>query len=460
MTKDYREILYTVDEAGRRKWVYADIIKGFFYKKRVFVSYGLMAFYLLMPWITVSDKQAILLKISERRFIFFGTEFWATDTQFLFLFFVIMAFCLFFFTALLGRVWCGWLCPETVFLEFLFRPIERLIEGGPEQRKRLDKQAWNFDKIRKKLLKHGLCAFFSWIIASTTLAYFIGREPLLAMMTDWPQNNIEPFIMTLVLMFLMAFQFGWFREQFCTVLCPYARFQSVLMDSNSLIVGYDKVRGEPRGKLKDDSSGDCIDCKLCVRVCPTGIDIRNGLQLECVSCTSCIDACDSIMEKIGRPLGLIRYDTENVLLGKSNVRKILRPRPIIYGALIIIATLSFTYMLQNRELSEFKIIRANSSEPFVLMEDGSINNHFQISVSNKEKEKSRYKFKIVDDIGAELFTPMIPFQVEAGKMARTSLFVKFPKAILKNGKKKVDVKIYNEHDFSAIETVTLVGPGS
>ncbi len=311
----YRDRLYTIDSRGNRKWVYPEIVWGRFLKSRTFVAYLLMATYLFSPWIRINGEHLILLDITERKFTFFGSVFWATDTIFLMFFLTSLGLILFLVTAVLGRVWCGWACPETVFLEFLFRPIERLIEGNATQRKRLDAAPWGVEKILRKGLKHVLSATLASVVANTALAYFIGTEKLLEVMTSSPIQNPVLFSVMISLMALMAFQFGWFREQFCTVVCPYARFQSVMLDPDSLVIGYDNNRGEPRGKKDKSDAGDCIDCKLCVRVCPTGIDIRNGLQLECINCAQCIDACDSIMHKIGRPLGLIRYDTERKLLG-------------------------------------------------------------------------------------------------------------------------------------------------
>lgn len=462
MPKDFRETLYTVDEKGRRRWVYSALVKGFYFYRRQIVAYLLLVFYLIMPWVSIGGKQGILLKITERRFVFFGVEFWATDGFLLFLFIGTLAFTLFFFTALLGRVWCGWACPETVFLEFLFRPIERLIEGSPAQRQRLDEAPWSAQKILKKILKHASCAFFSWIIASTALAYFIGREPLIAMMSDWPTANPVPFTMTLVLMGFMAFQFGWFREQFCTVLCPYARFQSVLMDSNSIVVGYDLVRGEPRSKApskKDDQkSGDCVDCGLCVRVCPTGIDIRNGLQLECIACTACVDACDSIMVKVGREKGLIRYDTENRLLGKSTIRQILRPRPFVYGVILIAFISALSFRLSTRELTEFQLVRGAVDAPFSVLEDGRVTNHVHARISNRSKEINNYKFRLASSTEIELIVPLSPFPVGGGETKTCPLFLNFQRALLESGKKDVEIRIEGEDGYSSTQTIVLLGP--
>ncbi len=462
MEHDFRETLYTVDAKGRRKWVYTSLVKGKFLTLRQIVAYSLLIFYLAMPWVTIGGKQGIFLNFFDGRFIFFGVEFWATDTLFLFLTLCSLAFALFFFTACFGRIWCGWACPETVFLEFLFRPIEHLIEGNATQRKRLDEQPWDFEKIRKKLLKHSICAILSWVIASTFLAYFIGREPLLAMMTNWPHKNPIPFTLTLVFMGIMAFQFGWFREQFCTVLCPYARFQSVLMDSNSIVVGYDVIRGEPRGKLKNsettEENGDCVACNLCVRVCPTGIDIRNGLQMECIACTACIDACDSIMAKVGRPLGLIRYDTENRLLGKTTVSKYLRPRPVVYGVILLAFLGTLSFLLTTRELAEFQILRGALDNPYSLLNKEQVSNHFHVRVSNKSDSSESYTFASSENPDLEIITPLSPFTISGGEIKTVPLFINFPNKTLQKGTRKVTISIKGNSGFKSSQEVTLLGP--
>jgi cytochrome c oxidase accessory protein FixG len=451
---DFRDTLYTIDKRGHRKWVYPTFAPGRFFKRRAVVVYTLLALLLSMPWIPVGDSQAILLDIPHRRFIIFGETFWATDTRFLFLLLISAGLSLFFFTSLLGRVWCGWACPQTVFLEFVFRPIERLIEGGNAQRLRRDLAPWSAGKFAVKATKLSAFLLVAWFLASTLLAYFIGREPLLALMAEGPVAHTSAFVVTVFLMVLFLFEFGWFREQFCTIVCPYARFQSVLMDRDSVLVGYDRTRGEPRGR-KQDGAGDCVDCGLCVRVCPTGIDIRNGTQLECIQCASCIDACDSIMHKLSRAPGLIRYDTERgILEGK---RRFLRPRIVIYGALLTILLGVFATLLVVRKEGEFLVIRQSKAEPFQVLPDGHIANQFKVHIGNKSDEMRSYRISLVRSDPVSLVTPLSPFPVPAGTASTMPLFIEF-KGDEFTGK-SVLVQVEDEKGILGRQEVPLLRPG-
>lgn len=456
MSEDFRETLYTIDKTGSRKWVYPTIQKGFFRSRRAVVISVLMSLYLLMPWIVINGEQAVRINLIERKLTVLGSTLWATDTIYLFIVLGSLAFSLFFFTAVLGRVWCGWACPQTVFLEFLFRPLEALIEGNAAQRRRRDQSPWTLEKILVKSIKFAAFSLVAWVLASTLLAYFVGREELLSMMTGSPTHHMTLFVLTLALMALLLFQFGWFREQFCTLVCPYARFQSVLLDPDSLVVGYDAKRGEPRGKPGDAGHGDCVNCGLCVRVCPTGIDIRNGLQLECVQCASCIDACDSIMSKVGKPSGLIRYATENTLQGGK--LRMMRPRVLVYGSIVCAYLIVGVLAVGNRKDTDFQVIRVVQDAPFTVGADGTVMNHFKVHIGNKAGKLQTYSIRVIDADEVKAVVPVDPFPVAAGELGNLPLFVQFPKSLLRKGQAAVLLELRSGEHSEGQQKVGLIGP--
>lgn len=413
----------TIGEKGRRVWLYPQRLVGRFIRARTAVAWTLFGIMVLAPWIDIAGHPALFFDIPARRFYILGFRFFATDASYLLFFFAAVVAGIFFFTAAFGRLWCGWACPQTVFLETFARPIEILIEGPPSKRKALDKRRWTAEWIWKKGLKHSAFLVFSGAISTTSLAYFLGREGVFEAQSDpFAFPIATPFFIALTA--LLYFDFAWFREQTCIVVCPYGRFQSVLMDGDSLTIGYDVERGEPRGKKRDAEAGDCVDCKKCVAVCPTGIDIRKGVQMECVNCTACIDACDSIMDKLGRERGLIRYTSENILAGGK--RRLLRPRVIIYGITLVAVFVGLAATLTGRQPFESALNRM-VGQTYTLMPNDRVQNAMRLRIANKTDNVQVFTITGPTEIeGFEILSVVPELKVEPNTVSQFPLLVSRP----------------------------------
>ena len=331
--------LTTINDDGSRHFLHPADVSGYWTRVRKLVGWVLIGVYVALPWIPVNGYPVVFLDVENRLFHLFGLTLVPQDMWVMFFAVTGMGFTLFFITSLLGRVWCGWACPYSVFLDHIFRRIERWIEGDASTRRKLDAAPWTPTKIFKRCFKHLLFATVAALIAHVFLSYFVSLPRLYGFMYEAPLHHATAFGIVLFLTLSLWFCFGYFREQFCIIMCPYGRLQSALTDSDTVIVGYDAKRGDPRGPV-GRASGACVDCHRCIQVCPTGIDIRNGLQLECLGCTACIDACDDIMTKVGRPTGLIRYDSQNGFDGLP--KRILRPRIYAYSVLALLGLLALS----------------------------------------------------------------------------------------------------------------------
>ncbi len=461
------EVLSTLTREGKRKWVYPVPSKGHYYKRRLWLGWVLVFLFLALPIIPINGKPALLLDFVHREFAIFGIIFYPTDTFLLMLFLIGAGISIILFTALLGRVWCGWACPQTVYLEFVFRPIERLIEGKEHVRKRRDEGPWNWDKLWRKGLKLTVFLAISLVLAHAFVAYFVGWDNLLVWMQRSPTEHWGFFVMMGLTTGLVLFNFGYFREQMCTITCPYARFQSVLLDPDSLIVSYDPNRGEPRARrskkrIQEEEAGlvpqlgDCIDCLACVRTCPTGIDIRDGLQMECIACTQCIDACDDIMVKIDKPKGLIRYTSEHALAGRKT-RK-LRPRTVLYSALLALIVTVLTGMLMNRQAYDINVGRS-VGDPYMTLPGDQVANRLRFRVRNQTPDPTNFTIEAVQPAGAEVkIVGTSPISLASQEMKRVEAWVVVPSGSFADGEEKAVFHL--KFEDGAVEEVrfTLLGP--
>lgn len=447
MDQSFRDSIGTVNEDGKRNWIYPKKPSGKYFNARTWVSVVLLTLLFSGPFLRINGKPLLLINILERKFILFGQVFWPQD---FYLFVLVMLAGVVFvvlFTVVFGRLFCGWVCPQTIFMEMVFRKIEYWIEGDYRQQKRLNKAPWNSEKIRKKVLKHAIFFFISFLIANTFLAYIIGSDELLKIVTDSPVNHIGSLISLLIFTAVFYWVFSWFREQVCIVACPYGRLQGVMLDRNSIVVAYDYIRGELRGKFKNgedrstSKKGDCIDCNQCVDVCPTGIDIRNGTQLECVNCTACIDACDFMMEKVNLPKGLIRYDSEEGIVKQEH--HIFTPRIIGYSIVLLAIVGAIFFLLASRTDVDATILKTYGLE-YQKRENNLVSNLYNYKVINKTFEDIDAEVRLIDENGTIEMIGKDDFVIPSESIAEGTFFLIMNMSELSNRETDLKIGIYRQ----------------
>ncbi len=448
-------VLPTLNEDGSRFWIRPRVSEGTWWKRRMMVGYALIAFFVTLPHLRWLGKPLILLNVPRREFTLLGTTFLPTDTLILMLLLGSAVIAVFLFSALFGRVWCGWGCPQTVYMEFVFRPIERLLEGGRSGSLALDKAGGVMSP--RRVLKYLIYIPICLGLAHTFLAYFVGTDTLAEWVRLSPYQHPTPFLVMAVTTALIFIDFGWFREQTCLIACPYGRWQSALIDQRSLIVAYDATRGEPRraGKERGPDAGDCVSCNACVFTCPTGIDIRNGLQMECVHCTQCMDACDHVMEALHKPKGLIRYASQEGLAGRKS--GLLRPRVVIYSLALLTTLTVLVITLSTRKAAEVILLRS-SSEPYRIEDDGRIANQLRVKIVNRSNATQRYTATVTGLDGGAVIAPELPLTVAAGAQRTTSLFLIAPLSVFRDGRHAITLRVSDGKIFSSDLPFVLLGP--
>jgi cytochrome c oxidase accessory protein FixG len=461
--EDFRDHLTTADKEGRRQWLYPRKPKGRYFRARTYLSWLLLAVMFAGPFIRVHDNPLLLLNFIERKFVILGQIFWPQDRIISAVTLLIFFTGIIVFTAAFGRLWCGWTCPQTVLMEMVFRKIEYFIEGDSNAQRALAKAPWTTRKIFRKLSKHAIFFALSFIVGNTLLAYIIGTDQLFKIVTDNPGNHLQG--LTFMFLFTLIFYgiFARFREQACTFICPYGRFQSALLDENTVVVAYDYKRGEKRaplrrsqtpGQRRDAGAGDCVSCSACVSVCPTGIDIRNGTQMECVHCTACIDACDNVMDKIGRPRGLIRYASLNGIERGERLR--FTPRLAGYCVLLLGLVALWVVLVFTRSEVETTFLRAPGTL-FQQTAEGRFSNLYLVKVVNKTSHEVPIELKL-ENIRGNLQVMGEKIVVAPEKLAENSVLIDFDASVLKSGTTPVVIGIYsNGKRIQTIKT-SFIGP--
>lgn len=458
--EEYRDTIATVDEKGKRIWVYPKKPSGHFHNLRIVVSIVLLALLFGLPFIKVDGDPLILIDVFNRKFIIFGIHLWPQDFHIVALSMISLVVFIVLFTVVFGRVWCGWACPQTIFMEMVFRKIEYWIEGDANKQRKLDKAPWTTEKVVKKGGKHLIFVLISLLISHTFLSYIIGIEQLKAIVSQPPAANLLGFIALMVFTGLFYGVFAFFREQVCIAVCPYGRLQGVFLGNNSIAVMYDWIRGEPRGRLKkgkvQDDKGDCIDCKMCVHACPTGIDIRNGTQLECVNCTACIDACDQVMDKVDKPRGLIRYASYSSV--KEGKKKIFTARVMGYTAVLSLLIFVVAFMLFTRTDVEATILKV-PGQLYQEQPENRISNLYNIQFINKTNRAIPLEMRVQDypeatikRVGDE------DLLLEAGSRLDGVFFIEMSREDIKQMKTSIDVQLIADGEVIDEISTNFVGP--
>jgi len=488
--EEFRDTIATVDQQGKRIWIYPKKPKGKFYDYRSYLSYFYLIVLFLLPFISWNGQPFVLLNVLERRFILFGFQFAPQDFYLFAIAMLIFVVFIVLFTVVYGRLFCGWVCPQTIFMELVFRKIEYWIDGDYNSQRKLDATPWNTNKWVKRILKHSIFIAISILIANTFLAYIIGLDEVITIIKEPISEHMVGFFSMIIFSLVFYGVFARLREQVCTTICPYGRLQGVLLDNRSLVVAYDFVRGEPRGKIKKDKSinlkvdkdiapfstmplikqseevemvsaasvlsknllGDCIDCKLCIHVCPTGIDIRNGTQLECVNCTACMDACDEVMEKVVRPKGLIRIDSiEGIEKGTRHLwNNRVKAYTIVLGLLIAVEVL----LLSLRTNIDVLLLRTPGMLSIQRIE-GSTSNLYNYNIINKTSKSMTLTLKLKDSKGEIEMVGNNDITILGNEKASGSVFVNIPNEELLDGKTKIKVEVIDEQGI-VITTVNSI----
>jgi cytochrome c oxidase accessory protein FixG len=461
---DYREHLATADKFGHRMWIFARQPRGKWTQRRTWLSWLLIGGMFAGPFIKIHGNPLLMINIVERRFSILGQLFWPQDVLLFAVAMLIFLVGLIIFTTAFGRLWCGWTCPQTVMMEMVFRKIEYLIEGDAVEQRQLAAAPWTARKLGKRALKLGVFLGVSFLIGNTLLAYIIGSDALLQIITDDPHQHLTGLTFMILFTLLFFAIFARFREQACTFICPYGRFQSAMLDENTMVVAYDHKRGEQRGKFRREEPqakrkasgvGDCVDCKQCVAVCPTGIDIRNGVQLECVNCTACIDACDEVMDKVGKPRGLVRYASLNSIEKGEPFRFTARMR--LYAVVLSVLVTLFLVLVFTRPAVQAMLLRAPGSL-FMQTAEGRIENIYTLKLVNKTIHDLPVELKLEGVPGQLAVMGQKELLVPAGKLIETSVLIDLDTATLTGVSTKLRVGVYSNGKLVQTVKTVFLGP--